>query len=71
LKNLNFKVNLNDKVALIGRAGAGKTTVLNLMLFFDSISSGEILINDINLYDINIKNLMSKISCFTQDSFFA
>ncbi|MDR1523338.1 MAG: ATP-binding cassette domain-containing protein [Endomicrobium sp.] len=69
LRNLNFKVNLNDKVALIGRTGAGKTTVLNLMLFFDRISSGEILINDIDLYDINIKNLRSKISYFTQDSF--
>jgi ABC-type bacteriocin/lantibiotic exporter with double-glycine peptidase domain len=69
LRNLNFEINLNDKVIITGHTGAGKTTILNLIVLFDSISSGNILINGINLYEINIKNLRSKISYFTQDSF--
>jgi ATP-binding cassette subfamily B protein len=69
LKNLNFKVNQNDKIVLIGPTGAGKTTILNLIVLFDRLSCGNILINDIDLNKINIKDIRSKISYFTQDSF--
>ncbi|MDR2616835.1 MAG: ABC transporter ATP-binding protein/permease [Endomicrobium sp.] len=69
LRNLNFEVNLNDKVIITGHTGAGKTTILNLIVLFDRLSCGNILINGIDLYEINIKNLRSKISYFTQDSF--
>ncbi|MDR3071787.1 MAG: ABC transporter ATP-binding protein/permease [Endomicrobium sp.] len=69
-KNLNLDINLNDKLALIGKTGIGKTTILNLIVLFDrGISSGKILINGKNLYDIDIKGLRSKIAYFTQDSF--
>ncbi|MDR3275280.1 MAG: ABC transporter ATP-binding protein/permease [Endomicrobium sp.] len=70
LKNLNLEINSNDKIALIGNTGAGKTTILNLIVLFDrSVSAGKILINDKDLYNLNVKNLRSKISYFTQDSF--
>jgi ABC-type bacteriocin/lantibiotic exporter with double-glycine peptidase domain len=40
-----------------------------LIVFFDKISDGKILINNIDLYNLDIKNVRSKISYFTQDSF--
>jgi ABC-type bacteriocin/lantibiotic exporter with double-glycine peptidase domain len=69
LKNLNLKINSNDKTVLIGNTGVGKTTILNLIVLFDNVSTGNILINDKDLYDINIRKFRSKISYFTQDSF--
>jgi subfamily B ATP-binding cassette protein MsbA len=68
-ENLNLEVDLNRNVALTGHTGAGKTTVLNLIVLFDKISAGKILINNIDLYNLDIKNVRSKISYFTQDSF--
>ncbi|GHT05447.1 ABC transporter [Endomicrobiia bacterium] len=69
LKNLNLKINSKDKTVLIGNTGVGKTTILNLIVLFDNISAGNILINGEDLYGIDIKNFRSKISYFTQDSF--
>ncbi|MCA6070616.1 MAG: ABC transporter ATP-binding protein [Endomicrobium sp.] len=69
LKNFDLEIISNDKVALVGNTGAGKTTILNLMVLFDNISAGKILINNKNLYSIDIKNFRAKISYFTQDSF--
>ena len=69
LRNFNLEIILNDKVALVGNTGVGKTTILNLMVYFDNISAGKILINNKDLYNVDIKNFRSKISYFTQDSF--
>jgi ABC-type bacteriocin/lantibiotic exporter with double-glycine peptidase domain len=69
LKNFDLEIISNDKVALVGNTGAGKTTILNLMVLFDNIFAGKILINNKDLYSIDIKNFRAKISYFTQDSF--
>jgi ATP-binding cassette subfamily B protein/ATP-binding cassette subfamily C protein len=68
-----LKINSNNKIVLIGNTGIGKATILNLIILFDtmhpSASAGSILINDKDLYDINVKNFRSKVSRFTQYSF--
>ena len=49
LNNLNFKVETNEKIAIVGQSGCGKSTLLNLMAGLDTPSEGEVLINNINI----------------------
>jgi len=52
LKNLDFKVEANEKIAIIGQSGCGKSTLLNLMAGLDMPSEGEVLINNINIFNL-------------------
>jgi len=52
LKNLDFKVEANEKIAIIGQSGCGKSTLLNLMAGLDMPSEGEVLINNINISNL-------------------
>ena len=52
LKNLDFKVEVNEKIAIIGQSGCGKSTLLNLMAGLDMPSEGEVLINNINISNL-------------------
>ena len=49
LKNLDFKVNANEKIAIIGQSGCGKSTLLNLMAGLDTPTDGEVLIDNTNI----------------------
>ncbi len=49
LKNLDFRVEANEKIAIIGQSGCGKSTLLNLLAGLDMPSEGEVLINNINI----------------------
>lgn len=55
LDNVSFKINRGQKIALVGRNGNGKTTIIKLILRMYEPQSGEILVNSINIkeYDIN------------------
>lgn len=66
LSNINFTLNKGDSLAIIGTIGSGKTTILNLLLRFNDVTSGEILINDINIKKYNLKSLRNKISLIAQ-----
>ena len=66
LSNINFILNKGDSLAIIGTIGSGKTTILNLLLRFNDVTSGEILINDINIKKYNLKSLRDKISLIAQ-----
>ena len=52
LNNLNFKVETNEKIAIVGHSGCGKSTLLNLMAGLDTPSEGEVLINNINISNL-------------------
>lgn len=68
--NLNFEISRGDRVAIIGKSGIGKTTLVNLILGFLSISSGKILINNQEIdKDINIKSWHKIVSYIPQDGF--
>ncbi len=70
LKDFNLKINNNDKIALIGPSGGGKSTIFQLLLRFFDVNKGEILINDkINIKDLSIKDLRSLFSYISQDCF--
>lgn len=68
LKNVNLELNARDGiVALMGGNGSGKSTTINLILGVLKPSSGEVLINGINIKDININTYYDKISIVFQE----
>lgn len=69
LKNVSFTINPGESIALVGRTGSGKTTITNLINRFYEIQKGEILIDDINIKDINIRSLRQHIGIILQDPF--
>lgn len=68
IKDFNLSSILNQVVGLEGKSGCGKSTVLKLIMrFFDPIK-GSISLNEINLKDINSRNLRDNISYVAQES---
>lgn len=67
LKNVSFDVNMGETLAIIGNAGSGKTSLINLILRYFDITSGEILINNINIKEYNKDFLYSKIGYISQE----
>lgn len=69
LNGLNLKVVPNKKIAIVGKSGNGKSTIFNLLLrYFDS-TTGEILIDGINIKDLTEKSLRENISIIRQAPF--
>ena len=67
LKNLNFKINKGEFVALVGPTGAGKSTVANLIAGLLIYDNGKILIDDKEMKEINSKSWLEKIGFISQD----
>jgi len=68
LKNFNLIVRPGHKIALVGATGSGKTTVVNLLMRFYDIDSGEILLDGINIKDITKDSLRQNIAIVLQDT---
>lgn len=69
LKDVSFIIEPGQSVALVGKTGSGKTTITNLINRFYTIQKGEILIDGINIYDINLTDLRRNIGTILQDPF--
>ena len=67
LRDFNLTISSGEKVALVGENGAGKTTIIKLLLRFYDVTDGEILINGINLKDINLNYWHKGIGALFQD----
>jgi len=67
LKNISFIIKPKEKVAIVGKNGAGKTTIAKLLLRFYDLNDGEILIRNANIKDIDLKWLREKISYLSQE----
>ena len=67
LKNINLYARRNEKVALVGKTGAGKTTITNLINRFYDIDSGEIIYDGINIKNIKKSDLRKSLSIVLQD----
>lgn len=68
INNLNLHVEKNKTVAIVGSTGAGKTTIVNLLMRFYDIDRGRININGINIKDVSRENLRSLFGMVLQDS---
>lgn len=66
LHNISFTIEAGEKLGILGTTGSGKTTLINLIPRFYDVSEGEVLIDDINVKDYELKTLRSQISTVMQ-----
>ncbi|MFT7032712.1 MAG: ATP-binding cassette subfamily B multidrug efflux pump [Cyclobacteriaceae bacterium] len=69
LKNISFKVNSGEMIALVGATGAGKSSVINLLSRFYDIQKGNISVDDVSVKDYDIQVLRTNIGVVLQDVF--
>ncbi len=69
LKNLSFKVNANETVAFVGKSGAGKTTIFNLLCKMYKADSGIITIDGIDINDLDRESIRSNITIINQNPY--
>jgi len=68
MNDINFKVNPGDTVAIVGPTGAGKTTLINLILRFYEILDGKILIDQVDISEVSRQNLREHIGLVLQEA---
>ena len=68
LEGINLNIKPGEKVALVGKSGGGKTTLMNLLPRFYEIEQGLILLDGINIQDLKLRNLRSQYSLVSQDT---
>lgn len=69
LKNLSFKINANETVAFVGKSGAGKTTIFNLLCKMYDNYNGEITIDNINLKELDKNSIRGNITVISQNPY--
>lgn len=69
LKNVSFEIKPGDKLAIVGRTGAGKSTLADLLVRMYDVSEGSIQIDGIDLREHDLDNLRQKIGYVPQDVF--
>jgi subfamily B ATP-binding cassette protein MsbA len=67
LDNINIKIKKNENIAIVGLSGAGKSTMVDLLPRFYDVTSGEIIIDGINIKDINLNSLRKLFGIVTQE----
>ncbi len=68
IKNLSLHINSGDKVAIVGPTGSGKTTLVNLLLRFYDVNSGQILIDGVDIRDMKRIHLREIFGMVLQDT---
>lgn len=68
IKDFSVKVNPGEKIAIVGPTGAGKTTIVNLLMRFYEINDGQILVDGIDTKNLSRENLRDQFCMVLQDS---
>lgn len=68
LHNLNLHVDKGETIALVGESGAGKSTILNLVIGFNQVNRGEVLIDGHNMKDIDLRSYRKHLAVVPQTS---
>lgn len=69
LNNLSLDIKPNQKNAIVGRSGNGKTTIFNLLLRYFDVTNGKVLIDGVDIKDLTEESLRKTISCVRQNPF--
>ncbi len=69
LKNLSLKIKGGLKVGICGRTGAGKSSILSVLFRLEEICGGSILIDSVDIGEVPVRSLRSKLSIIPQDPF--
>lgn len=69
LKNISFTVEQGETIAILGKTGSGKSTIVNLISRLYDTSTGEVLIDDVNILDSNLYDIRNQIGFVPQDPF--
>lgn len=67
LENINFEINAGEKIALVGHSGAGKSTIIQLLMRFYKIDSGMIKVDGKNIADYNLRAFRENIGIVPQE----
>lgn len=68
LRGISFQLRAGESVAIIGPSGAGKTTLLNLLPRFFDPGAGAVLLEDVNLRELRVKDLRAQIALVSQEA---
>jgi subfamily B ATP-binding cassette protein MsbA len=68
LRNVSFAVRAGQMLAIVGRSGAGKTTLVNLLPRFYDVTSGAILIDGVDIRDVSLASLRAQVGIVTQET---
>ena len=69
LQDVSFTVEPGQKVAIVGHTGAGKTTLINLLMRFYDVDRGRILLDGVPIHQVRLADLRSRIGLVLQDVF--
>ncbi len=67
LRDISFKIEPGQKIALVGRSGSGKSTLVSLLPRFYNVDSGRILLDGHDIRDLNLTDLRNQIALVSQD----
>ena len=68
IRDFSLRIDAGKKIALVGSTGSGKTTVINLLMRFYEIDSGEILLDGVNIRDLSLHSLRDSVGIVLQDT---
>ena len=68
IENLSFKIDANSSIALVGKSGAGKSTIIKLIMGLIKYKSGKILIDEEELSNLNLNSLYDNITYVSQEA---
>lgn len=68
IEDLNLKVNKGDSIAIVGPTGAGKTTLVNLIMRFYDVTGGSLKIDDVDIRDYDRNSIRKRIGMVLQDT---
>ena len=69
LKDMNFEIKPNERVAFVGKSGAGKTTIFNLIARLYRTTQGKILLDNVNINDLTCSTIRDNMSIITQNPY--
>lgn len=69
LKDINLEIKPNSTIGIVGKSGAGKTTIFNLISKLYNVNNGEILIDGVNINDYQESTIRGNISVITQEPY--